>query len=101
MTPNKAEITPHLLRMVISQHLASGSGPVMADDPPQALFTEEIIAPGGPHLVLTGPNSQAADVTRWFLKRIALRLDHASFQEKLDLISKLDVEPIRPRTQSL
>ena len=71
----KGKIAPHRLRTVISQHLASGSSPAMADDPAEELFTEEIIAPGGPYLVLTGPNSQAADITRWFLKCIALRPD--------------------------
>ena len=57
---------------LVNTHLGLSSEPGKHDDPPEHVFTEEIVFHGGSYVVFPGPNADVAETLRWLLKAISL-----------------------------
>jgi|TARA_Y100000294_G_C8432804_1_gene287541 hypothetical protein len=65
-------ISANRFRELVNTHLGLSSEPGKHDDPPEHVFTEEIVFHGGSYVVFPGPNADVAETLRWLLKAISL-----------------------------
>lgn len=63
-------ITRNRLEALLRNHLSAESMPGLMDDPPEQMFTEELVCTGGSYVVFPGLIDGNVDMLRWLLQAV-------------------------------